>query len=308
VLRALDRDRRKRYVSAHQVVGELRALSRQLPMPASKEIGGWVQQLFGEERVALKRLISQGRDVEPALARLAALSPTAPRESHHSSGGKPPSLVEPRTIWSTSLSGRSSSEMKRAPGRIPTLTPPPSERPAQRKRLAAIAALGLVAAAGIGFASLRGTAPPVAAAEPLGTGTLSIRSKPAGANVLIDGNPSGLVTPATLPGLRAGRTIELRLDKAGYATVSRRIAVTAGLSAHEFDLSEANGSLRFENLPADATIFIDDSQAEGPGPLAVPIGAHRVRVETPGDVVFTGEMQIQRGEQTVRIAPSRKAP
>jgi serine/threonine-protein kinase len=41
VLRALDRDRRKRFVSAHQMVGELRALSRQLPMPASKEIGAW---------------------------------------------------------------------------------------------------------------------------------------------------------------------------------------------------------------------------------------------------------------------------
>jgi serine/threonine protein kinase len=310
VLRALDRDRRKRFVSAHQMVGELRALSRQLPMPASKEIGSWLCKLFGEERVALKRLISQGRDVEPALARLGGGKPVPQRESHRSSGDKSPSLVEPRAIWSTNLPAHSTSELKRSSSRIPAVvvTPPPGERPSQRKRLAAIAALGLVAAAGIAFASLRGTAPAPADAEPMSTGTLTIRSKPAGANVLVDGNPSGLVTPATLPGLRVGRSVELRLDKTGYENASRRIAVTAGTSTHDFELREANGTLRFENLPADATIFVDDNQAEGRGPLSVSIGAHRVRVETPNDVVFTGEMQIQSGEQTVRIAPSRKVP
>jgi serine/threonine-protein kinase len=311
VLRALDRDRRQRFTSAHQMVGELRALSRQLAMPTSAEIGSWLRQLFGEERVALKRLISYGRDVEPALARLAALPPQPRRGSQRSSGGKPPSLVEPRTIWSTSLPTRSTSESKRA-ALARTLEVPPvaPERPVQRRRLAAIAALGLVAAAGIAFASLRGTAgaPPAASAEPTGAATLTIRSRPAGAHVLIDGNPSGLVTPASLPGLRAGRSVELRLDKAGYATVSRRVSVTAGASIHDFDLEEATGTLRFEHLPAGATIFIDDSQAEGRGPLSVPIGPHRVRVETPGDVVFSGDMQIERGEQTVRIAPSRKGP
>jgi len=311
VLRALDRDRRKRFVSAHQMVGELRALSRQLPLPGTREIGAWVCKLFGEERVALKRLISQGRDVEPALARLSGAAPGAqpPRDGHRSSGGKPPSLVEPRTIWSTTLPSRSTSETKRSSGRLPVFsTPPPAERPPQRKRLVAIAALGMVAAAGIAFASLRETAPARATAEPLTTGTLTIRSRPVGAHVLIDGNPSGLITPATLPGLKAGRSVEIRLDKAGYATASRRIAVAPGPSAHDFELAEATGTLRFENLPDNATIFVDDSQAEGRGPLSVPIGPHRVRVETPGDVVFTSEMQIQRGEQTVRLAPARKGP
>jgi serine/threonine-protein kinase len=309
VLRALDRDRRQRFASAHQMVGELRALSRQLPLPAGKEIGAWVCKLFGEERVALKRLISQGRDVEPALARLTASSAAPRRESQRSSGGKPPSLVEPRTIWSTNLPGRSTSETKRSSGRLPVFsTPPPVERPPQRKRLAAIAALGLVAAAGIAFASLRGTAPAPATAEPLTTGSLTIQSRPPGAHVLVDGNPSGLVTPATLQGLRVGRSVEIRLDKAGYTTTSRRIAVTAGPSSHDFELAEATGTLRFENVPANATIFVDDNQADGHGPLSVPIGPHRVRVETPGDVIFTGEMQVQRGEQTVRLAPARKGP
>jgi hypothetical protein len=171
-----------------------------------------------------------------------------------------------------------------------------------------MAGMGLVVAAGIAFASMRVSAPPRATAEPLTTGTITIRSRPAGAHVLVDGNPSGLVTPATVPGLKAGRAVEVRLDKTGYATASRRITVPPGPSAHDFDLTEATGTLRFEDLPANATIFIDDTAVEGSGPVTVGLGARRVRVETPGDVVFTGEMQISRGEQTVRIAPSRKGP
>jgi serine/threonine protein kinase len=309
VLRALDRDRRKRFISAHQMVGELRALSRQVPMPSARELGAWLQQVFGEERVALKRLISQGRDVEPALARLGAIAPLPRRESHHSSGGKAPSLVEPRTIWSTNLAGRSSSEMKRISGPRPVVvTPTPSTAQARPRRAALIGGLGLVVAVGIAIASFRVSAPPAATADPLTTGTLTIRSRPAGAQVLIDGNPSGLVTPAVLPGLPAGRGVEIRLDKSGYAPASRRITVAPGPSAHDFEMTETSGTLRFEDLPANATIFIDDNPAEGPGPLTVALGARRIRVEIPGDVLFSAEMQITRGEQTVRIAPSRKGP
>jgi hypothetical protein len=142
----------------------------------------------------------------------------------------------------------------------------------------------------------------------MATASLTIRSRPAGAQVLIDGNPSGLVTPATLTGLRPGRSVELRLDKSGYGPVSRRIQVQAGNAAHDFELAETTGTLRIESLPANATTFVDDSPLEGRGPFSLAIGPHRLRVETPDDVLFTGELQIQRGEQTVRLAPSRKGP
>ena len=318
VLRALDRDRRGRFVSAHQLVGELRAMSRQLPMPASKELGAWLQQLVGAERVACKRAVGQGREVEAALARLAALSPPPSSSSSssssgsnsHGSGPKAPSLVEPRAIWSTQLPARPSSEARRAVPRTPAMmaVAPAEGRPPARRRLLAVGALGLVAVAGIAFLALRTTAPRAATAQPLATGALTIRSRPAGAHILVDGNPSGLFTPATLPLLPTGRSVEVRLDKSGYGPVSRTIAVQPGSSTHDFELAEANGTIRIESLPANATIFVDDTAVEGRGPLSVAIGPHRLRVETPGDVLFTGELEVQRGEQTVRLAPSRKGP
>ena len=162
VMRALDRDRRSRFVSSHQMVGELRALSREVPMPPSKEIGSWVQQLFGDERVALKRAIAQGRDVEGALARLAGLGETPARTESHSSNPRAPSLVEPRTLWSTNMPSRPTSEAKRAIPRTPAPAslPPEAEAPSQRRRLAVLGGIGVALVGTIAFFALRGAPSP----------------------------------------------------------------------------------------------------------------------------------------------------
>jgi serine/threonine protein kinase len=310
VLRALDRDRAGRFATAHQLVGELRALSRQLPMPATKEVASWLQGQFGHERVALKRTIAQGIEVEAALARLVALSPSPTREPRTESnpGAKAPSLVEPRTLWSTSMPSRPSSERRAVIGTPPPTSLPASARAPGRGRLAAIAVLGLAVVGGLASFILRGGAPAGAPPEPVSSGVLFIRSRPPGAQILVDGNPSGLVTPATLPGLRPGRTLDLRLDKAGYATVSRAVKVQRGTGAQDFELVEASGTIHLENLPENAAIFVDDNAVEGRGPLSLAIGPHRLRVEIPGDVLFTTALTVERGEQTVRLAPSRKGP
>jgi hypothetical protein len=170
------------------------------------------------------------------------------------------------------------------------------------------ATIGAVLAGGLAFATLHSPASRPAAVEVAATATLAIRSRPAGAAIVVDGQPSGLTTPATLSGLRVGHTVELRLDKPGYAPASRRLAIAPGIAAHDFDLVEATGKLHLENLPAGATLFVDDQPLEGGGPFALAIGKRRLRVETANDVLFTAELEIQRGEQTVRLAPSRKAP
>lgn len=318
VLRALDRDRRGRFVSAHQLCGELRNLSRTLAMPPPREIGGWLQLLVGGERVALKRAIGQGTDVEGALARLTALAQPPPTFTRASSGGKSPSLVEPRTLWSTGMASRPSSSpssSSSSSGRPTVKTPPlmaavaggePPARP--RRRLLVVGGAGSLAALAVVVVLGRGPAPARATAQPL-TGALTIRSFPPGAQVMVDGDPSGLVTPATLPRLRAGKSVEIRVEKAGYGSVSRRIDVKAGPpTAHDFELSEATGKLVIEDLPANATVFIDDSAVEGRGPVSLSIGPHRVRVETPEELLFSAEVTVQRGEQTVRLAPSRRGP
>jgi serine/threonine protein kinase len=308
VLRALDRERRGRFVSAHQLAGELRGLARQLPMPPSKEIGAWLQQLCGTERVACKRAIAQGRQVEEALERLAALDTAGPRHAP-STGSHPrsPALVEPRALWITQLPARTSSSASRPLPSSGSSAALAAVAPA-RRRLVIGAVIGAVAAGAIAFTVLRSPASRPPAMEVAATAAVAIRSRPAGAAIIVDGQPSGLATPATLSGLRLGRTVELRLDKPGYTPASRRLVIAAGATAYDFELAEATGTLRLENLPAGATLFVDDQSLEGRGPFAVAIGKRRLRVETSNDVLFTAELEIQRGEQTVRLAPSRKAP
>src|SRR5262249_9332651 len=46
--------------------------------------------------------------------------------------------------------------------------------------------------------------------------SLSLVSDPPGAQIIIDGDPSGLQTPSTLKGLHAGRPLEVRVDKVGF--------------------------------------------------------------------------------------------
>jgi hypothetical protein len=169
---------------------------------------------------------------------------------------------------------------------------------------------GLLAVVGLAVLLMRGgaSAPGPATADPM-SGTLIIRSQPAGAQVIVDGDPSGLATPANVTGLRAGRSVEVRVEKSGYAPRSRRLEVKPGApTVHDFELVEDAGTLVIQDLPAGASVFVDDAAVEVRGPITLPLGPHRVRVETPEELLFSADIVVQRGEQTVNLAPSRRGP
>jgi PEGA domain-containing protein len=155
----------------------------------------------------------------------------------------------------------------------------------------------------------RPAAPPALAQPAAATGVLSIQSQPAGAQLIVDGEPSGLNTPAVLTGLRIGRRLEIRLDRPGYQPLSRRIEVLAGRPQHyKLDLEEAVGIVRLQGLPPEASIFIDDGARPGGGPLSLPLGRHELRVETASDVLFSDTIEVRPGEQTVQIPAGRRTP
>jgi hypothetical protein len=146
---------------------------------------------------------------------------------------------------------------------------------------------------------------PSAAAPPVAA--LALDSEPRGAHILVDGEPTGLVTPAVLRTLRPGRVVEVRLDKPGYQAAVERIEVTAGgPGARSFSLVPASGTLRLEGLPPGATVYLDDVVIEARGPFAVPLGSHRLRVERGGAVVFETTAEARPGDQTVEIHTSSR--
>jgi serine/threonine protein kinase len=153
------------------------------------------------------------------------------------------------------------------------------------------------------------TAPPApgATAAPVGTGSLEVRSEPPGAHVFVDGDPSGMRTPAVLTGLRIGRTLEIRLDLGGYLP-ARQQAEIQGVGTRTLSvlLKEATGMLRLEGLPRRATVYIDDAPIEVHGPVSVPVGTHRLRVETMDDVLLNRTIDVAPGEQTIPVRAGRE--
>ena len=252
VLRALAREPVQRYQSAQEMSEELdRFLLARNHRPTTTSFGQWIEALFGAERAALKKSISQGDSAEGALNRLKAidtvnLEAPAPERS---SGGR--STAQPRALWSTSFvgtgspSGLTTEPSQRAATEEDDLTstrpvstaPPPNAGagPVTRGGATRILVVGsLIAVAGlggIGALAMRGESPPAGTATSAAvraTTSIDLRSQPAGASIFVDGRPTGLKTPAVLDGLPVGRTVKLRVDLGGYAPGSKETTLTAG--------------------------------------------------------------------------------
>jgi eukaryotic-like serine/threonine-protein kinase len=112
-LRALARNPDQRYQSAQDMAEDLeKFLLEREPRPASKKIGRWLESIFGAERAALKRSLSQGGAAERSLERLAELDVAKPTSDETSRPSGSLAGVRPRALWSTSFVGQQAS----APG------------------------------------------------------------------------------------------------------------------------------------------------------------------------------------------------
>lgn len=181
--------------------------------------------------------------------------------------------------------------------------------PASRSSGIGLVLGGLVIAAATAFTVLSSTQDTAIQSAPLHTegaalGSIEILSTPPGAMVFVNGEPSGLVTPAVLKGLPIGRDVTLRIDKAGYQAKEETIEIAgAAMSPRSFQLAEAIGVLSFSGAPANARVYVDDiAVAErADGEIGISVGSHRIRLETGGALVFSGMVEIVPGEQTIDV-------
>lgn len=127
-----------------------------------------------------------------------------------------------------------------------------------------------------------------------GWAPVSLRSLPAGAEILVDGQPAGR-TPATLE-LGAGAH-ELALRLPGYASWRDSINVVANtaLDLPEVKLAPAAGTLRLSSTPSGASVRVGDSfRGRTPLELSLPPGQpQRVQLSAPGH---------RSAERTVELA------
>ncbi|MGE3189002.1 MAG: PEGA domain-containing protein [Vicinamibacterales bacterium] len=145
---------------------------------------------------------------------------------------------------------------------------------------------------------------PQAPAPPVNPGRLLVRTTPAGAAVTIDGEAAG-ETPLTLRDLPLG-TRTVRVSRAGYVPMERRVALTAARPSRSLELRltaerpaapaarpraaapaaprATTGSLLVESRPTGATVMVN-GRARGATPLTLDglaPGRYTIRIERPG--------------------------
>jgi serine/threonine protein kinase len=323
VLRALSRDPGKRFQSAHDLSEELDAfLLERDTRPSSKSLGRWLESIFGAERAALKKSISQGAPVEGALDKLAALDGPGSRPGSNPGGDGQP---RPRALWSTSFGdARATPPPGAAVGRpATTLTGAATTTVTQapKRGLGAVPAVvgGLSLLGIVGLVLFRGLAPRPAgegpaAGQPSGgdkrtTASLLVESEPRGADIFVDGTPSGFKTPAVLSGLNVGGTIQIRLDKDGFEPAAEAAKIEGGSRRTlAFHLHAARGTIRLVGVPKRASVYLDDAVVTGADkPLPAATGTHKVRVEIDQTVLVSKTVEVKPDvETTLKVEGSAR--
>jgi hypothetical protein len=144
-------------------------------------------------------------------------------------------------------------------------------------------------------------------AEPtVASGRLLVRSRPAGAGVVVDGQSRG-VTPLTLGELAFGAH-RIEVSHPGHDTRQRRVTLSERRPARSVDFvlrptsvpsptatTNSTGSLQVASRPSGAQVFVDDNLI-GTTPLLlsdVPAGSRHLRLELSGYKIWTRLVQVE---------------
>ncbi len=212
VMKALEKDRDKRFQTAREMQQALEDFVRHERIPVSTiALQQFMQTLFDDMLAAQKEALLQGK----ALADIIELQHPSPSSSDET--GRP----------STGLS---------MPAASRTVTDANANRFAKKSRapLAIGGLLVLVAAGGIAgglFYSKRQRPPPAVAnilpaPPPEVRGALTVTSEPPGAAIWLNGDLRSEVTPATIAQLPLGNALEVKLTKDGFEAERRPVTLT----------------------------------------------------------------------------------
>jgi hypothetical protein len=320
--RALAKDREARYSGAEALAADLasvleEAQRAEAPVPPGASVA------FAEARRALR----EGRSAE-ATARLRGLVAEQPgflearralravlrdetrrREPADPGTEAYPELEATFQVAPTRLdpSRVAQDATQLAPTVAATASPAAAQAAPRRGWLWAGGAL-LVASAVAGAVLLRSGATPVPVAV-----RVAVRSQPMGANVLVDGRDTGVVTngevvvPAPAPD-----EVVLTFRKAGHRDETRRVKVPLAVGeAVSVSLEAAANLVAVRTDPPGATVTVDGERVSGVTPLDLavdPTAGHRVAVSLEG--YEAREAQVAAGAKAapIELVLEKQAP
>ncbi|MHB8835210.1 MAG: PEGA domain-containing protein [Candidatus Methylomirabilia bacterium] len=153
------------------------------------------------------------------------------------------------------------------------------------------------------------TAPPPGSEGP--SSQLQVWTSPAGAHIIVDGQPTGFRSPTTFP-LPAGAHL-ITLSLAGHSNVEERVRLGAGdtLRVETILTPLASGSLGVGSVPDGATVLIDGVPYDRRTPAVIAqllVGTHTVQLRRQGFMDWS-QAVVVTPNRTMRIlanlSPSR---
>ena len=234
VMKALSKDREKRYQSAREMQGALEDLVRRERIPVSTiALHEFMQSLFEDKLLDQKEALVQGKQ----LADIIELRQGADSQHEVSENRLSASILSTpaasRTV--TGLDGN-------------------RRRKSAWMRIAA-AAVGVVVAGGAltYFARRHDGSPPIdargsadAPASNGSNGSVEVRSEPAGAAIWVDGDLRPEVTPTRIAHLPTGRPLDVKVSKDGFEQARQVITLTDTAPSASVDLPLKKGLVSVE--------------------------------------------------------------
>ncbi|MEO1037153.1 MAG: SUMF1/EgtB/PvdO family nonheme iron enzyme [Pseudomonadota bacterium] len=126
-------------------------------------------------------------------------------------------------------------------------------------------------------------------------GQLTVRTRPAGANITVDGQYRGQ-SPLDIA-LSPDVEYVVQLSKAGYGRTSRLVKLGAAEGEELFvDLSARSGIVNLDVRPVDAEIFVNGQrQSDGKRELRLPAAPHRIVIRRAGYAEWTDTVTPRPG-------------
>lgn len=246
VMRALEKDREKRYQSARQMQSDLEAFVREERIAVSQvSLTSWMGWLFEDKLAQQKEALQDIKQLADVIA------------------AQQGALYEGGTSTGTGVGG-------------PSTLLPSAPPPAKRSNAGAIAGVAIVLAAGAGallYLRQAGapetpaeahTSVPASAAVVEARGAIDVTSKPDGCAIWINGDLRPETTPAHIDKLPLGRAIQLKLTKEGFEAYHADVTLTDAEPTQKVDASMSSGSVTvILKIDPPPTVWIDGKPWKG---------------------------------------------